>query len=324
LKFGVRLPVSGPFANSDSIIETGLAAERLGYDFVTAHDHIERGESEKYHFAVGTVEAVDNSSETTNFFETITTFCFLAGMTKRIFFIPAAIVLPVRKIAVVAKQFQTAQLLSNGRFVFCVAIGNSEKDFEVTQNTWKKRAEKLDEDLRVARELFNSNRKPISFEGKYTKFSDAEFSPPVKLPIWVAGKSHQTLRRIATFGNGWMPSGITPDKVGEIMIDLEKALKEGGRSLSEIDVCIEMFVGIAKSSEEAQRRFGPTVRKFSSLPDIARIGTYTSVPVGSPEEIGEWIDRYKKVGVSHFEAKFFAENKEELLASIELFSKIIK
>ncbi|MGI0080165.1 MAG: LLM class flavin-dependent oxidoreductase, partial [Nitrososphaerales archaeon] len=96
MKFGVRLPVSGPIASADSIVQTGLAAERLGFDFVTVHDHIERGFHERYHFAVGTVEAVDSSKEVTNFFESIATLSFLAGMTKRIRFVPAALVLPVR------------------------------------------------------------------------------------------------------------------------------------------------------------------------------------------------------------------------------------
>lgn len=320
MKFGVRLPVSGPIAGAESIVKTGLAAERLGFDFVTVHDHIERGFNERYHFAVGTVEAVDSSNEVSNFFESITTFSYLAGITKRIRFIPAALVLPVRNAPTIAKQFQTAHALSGGRFVFCVAVGNAEKDFEVTGTSWENRGKKLDEDLDLVTQIFHSGGKPISFNGKYTSFKDAQFSPGIDLPIWIAGKGPPALRRVARYASGWMPSGVTPEVVEETREKLEKELSKRGRSLSELDVCIEIFVGIAKTSTEAEKKFGATFRKFANLPDIARLGSYSKVPIGSPEEIGEWVDRYKQAGVNHFEAKFYASSTADLLESMELFS----
>ena len=320
MKFGVRLPVSGPIANANSIIKTGLSAERLGFDFVTAHDHIVRGFHDRYHFAVGTVESVDSSKEVTNFYESLTTFSFLAGMTKSIQMVPAALVLPIRNTPTIVKQFQTAQELSGGRFIFCVAVGNAEKDFEVTAVPWEKRGEKMDEDLNLTKLIFDSNHNPISFEGKYLKFHDAEFSPPVQLPIWIAGKGPPTLRRVAKYGVGWMPSGVTPNVVAETRGKLSKLLEKHGRSLSEIDICIEIFVGIAKTSEEARRRFEPTFKKFADLSDIKRLGAYSQVPIGSPEEIGDWVDKYKQAGVTHFEAKFYAGSLSDLVESMELFS----
>ena len=315
------MPVSGPIASPDSIIQTALAAERLGFDFLTVHDHIERGFHERYHFSVGTVESVDSSSQVTNFFESVATLSFLSGMTKRVQLIPAALVLPVRNTPTVVKQFQTAQALSRGRFIFCVAVGNAEKDFEVTSTSWEKRGDKLDEDLELVKQIFSSNRTPITFNGKYTHFKEAEFSPPVKLPIWIAGKGGPALRRIAKFATGWMPSGLTPEIVEETRGKLEKELARYNRSISEIDICIEIFVGLAGTREEAERKFGATFRKFANLPDVARLGSYGKVPIGSPEEVGEWVDRYKGAGVTHFEAKFYASTLEELIESMELFSK---
>lgn len=316
----MRLPVSGPLANANSIIQTALAAERLGFDFVTVHDHIARGFEERYHFAVGTVESVDGSKEVTNFYESISTLSFLAGMTKKIFFVPAAIVLPVRNAPTILKQFQTVQDLSGGRFVFCVAVGNAEKDFEVTQTNWDTRGENMDEDLELVKKVFASNREPISFDGKYTKFHDAEFSPPVSLPIWIAGKGPAALRRTAQYGTGWMPSGVTPEVMGETRKKLANKLEKYKRSISELEICIEIFVGIAKSSEEAQQLYGPTFKKFANLPDIVRIGAYNKVPIGDPEEISEWVTRYENAGATSFEAKFYAKDLANLLESMELFA----
>jgi alkanesulfonate monooxygenase SsuD/methylene tetrahydromethanopterin reductase-like flavin-dependent oxidoreductase (luciferase family) len=321
MKFGVRLPVSGPFASADAIIETALTAERLGFDFVTAHDHIERGFHERYHFSVGTVESVDASVEVTNFFESLATLSFLAGKTTKIKFIPAALVLPVRNVPTVIKQFQTAQLLSGGRFVFCVAVGNAEKDFEVTMTDWNRRGEMLDEDLKITQAIFNSNRKPISFQGKFLKFKDAEFSPAVSLPIWIAGKGRRALRRVAEYGTGWMPSGIAPDSLAETKVKLQKVMQDHGRRISDVDICIEIFVGIAKTKYDAKSKFEPTFRKFAGLSDIARLGSYSQVPIGSPSDILDWVLRYKSAGATHFEAKFYAPNLHDLLQSMELFSK---
>ncbi|MGI0080308.1 MAG: LLM class flavin-dependent oxidoreductase, partial [Nitrososphaerales archaeon] len=229
--------------------------------------------------------------------------------------------LPVRNVPTIVKQFQTAQAFSAGRFVFCVAVGNAEKDFEVTGTSWEKRGEKLDEDLELVTHIFNSSKGPISFNGKYTSFREAEFSPQIKLPIWIAGKGPPALRRIAQYATGWMPSGITPEVLQETRGKLEKVLAKYDRSLSEIDICIEIFVGIAETSQDAEKKFGATFRRFANLPDIARLGSYSRVPIGSPEEIGEWVDSYKKAGVNHFEAKFYASTTPDLLESMELFSK---
>jgi alkanesulfonate monooxygenase SsuD/methylene tetrahydromethanopterin reductase-like flavin-dependent oxidoreductase (luciferase family) len=323
MKFGVRLPVSGPFANPGSIIQTAIAAEHLGFDFVTAHDHIQRSFDQRYHFSVGTVEAVDASREVTNFYESMTTFSYLAGMTKRIQFIPAAIVLPIRDTPTIVKQFQTAQALSGGRFIFCVCVGNAEKDFEVTQTSWEKRGEKMDDDLKLVKEIFTANRKPISYEGKYHKFHEAEFSPPVTLPIWIAARGKAALRRVAQYGTGWVPNGVTPEDIEQTKVELVKALNKRGRSISEIDICVETFVGIAKTSDEAKAKFEPTCKKFASQADIGRLGLYKEVPIGSPEEIAEWIDNYEKAGVNYFEAKFYAVSLPDLLQSMELFHKYI-
>lgn len=320
MKFGVRLPVSGPFANANSIIETAQSAERLGFDFVTVHDHITRGFEDRYHFAVGTVEAIDSSVEVSNFYESIATLTFLAGMTKRLMFIPAAIVLPVRNVPTLLKQFQTAQALSGGRFIFCVAVGNAEKDFEVTQQSWEERGKKMDEDLELVRKIMTSSGKPMSFDGKFTKFQNAQFSPQVPIPIWIAGKGVPALRRAATHGEGWMPNGITPEVLDETRKKLAQQLERNGRSISDLKICIETFVGIAKSSKEAQEQFGPTFRKFSNLPDIARIGAYSKVPIGDPSEISDWVTRYERAGVTHFEAKFYAKDLHQLLESMELFA----
>ncbi|MAH21546.1 MAG: hypothetical protein CMO12_01895, partial [Thaumarchaeota archaeon] len=124
MRFGVRLPNSGPFAIPSVVLEVARKAERLGYDLLTAHDHIPWGESQKYHFSAGTVEALDKTDSKLNFYESSTVLAYVAAATTRIKLLPAAFVLPLRHPLVLAKQVATLNQLSGGRLIFCASIGN--------------------------------------------------------------------------------------------------------------------------------------------------------------------------------------------------------
>ena len=77
LRFGARLPVSGPLASQQSILEVGRAADELGFDAVTTHDHVSFSYDERYHNAGGSAQLVDEADKkglpVTNNFETMTT-----------------------------------------------------------------------------------------------------------------------------------------------------------------------------------------------------------------------------------------------------------
>src|SRR3984885_9462348 len=96
MKFGVRLPNSGPLANRQNIVRVAEAAERLGYDSVWVHGHVLWGsEKHRTHLSAGSAEALTEAQHP-NFYESVTTLSYIAGRTTSIRLGVAVIVLPLR------------------------------------------------------------------------------------------------------------------------------------------------------------------------------------------------------------------------------------
>ncbi len=324
MRFGVRLPNSGPFAIPSVVLEVARKAERLGYDLLTAHDHIPWGESQKYHFSAGTVEALDKTDSKLNFYESSTVLAYVAAATTRIKLLPAAFVLPLRHPLVLAKQVATLNQLSGGRLIFCASIGNVEKDFEVLGVPWKKRGKITDEYLLALKTVF-SKKATSSFTGKFVDFKDASFYPkPDGLPFWIAsGISDQALNRLARFGDGWLPA-TSAENISIGLRKLEPLMKERGRNMEELEIYNESFLCLASSEDEATSISSKTLDTFSTLKETRRThpGDFgTANLIGSPKTVARRMKDFEVTGVEGFELKFLASSSESMLEMMELFMK---
>lgn len=176
MKFGIVLPNYGPDATRLTILDTALAAERLGYDSVWVTDHLALPETDAERFG--------------QIYETITTLSFLAGSTSRIRLGISALVLPQRNPVEIGKQLATLDVLSGGRLILAAGVGWSKGEFENLGYNFHNRGRRMDEALKVLRTLWRGN-KVVSFKGKYYNFERAFFAPqPIQSggpPLWVAG-----------------------------------------------------------------------------------------------------------------------------------------
>src|SRR5580698_10321766 len=121
MKFGVRLPNSGPLANRENIVRVAGEAERLGYHSVWVHDHVLWGSDQhRTHLSAGSAEAL-TEAQRPNFYESVTTLSYIAGRTSRIRLGVAVIVLPLRNPLVLARQLANLDVLSEGRLILGVA-----------------------------------------------------------------------------------------------------------------------------------------------------------------------------------------------------------
>ncbi len=117
MKIGVRLPNSGPFASPEAITAMATAAERLGYDAVSPHDHVNWGYDDRYHFYAGNAEAADALERPTNFYEAFSTMSYIAGITQRVRLIPYEMCMSLRPVLLLARLALTLLRLSGGRLV---------------------------------------------------------------------------------------------------------------------------------------------------------------------------------------------------------------
>ncbi|MGI0081644.1 MAG: LLM class flavin-dependent oxidoreductase, partial [Nitrososphaerales archaeon] len=178
MKFGVRLPNSGPLANRANMIQVALEAELLGFHSIWVHDHILWGsEQHRTHLSAGSAEALDESQKP-NFYESITTLSYLASMTKKVKLGMAVLVLPLRNPVVAAKQLANLDILSEGRLIVGVAPGApniTKSEFAAVGVSYEERGKVTDEYMAAIRKIWSENLP--SFSGKYTNFNEVQIFP---------------------------------------------------------------------------------------------------------------------------------------------------
>lgn len=331
--FGIRLPNSGPLASPENIRKVGLEAENLGFDAVTVHDHVSFGHAERYHFSLGAAETVDENEKlgmpVTLFYETVTTFAYLAGMTKRIKFIPASWVLPWRHPVLLAKQAVTLSELSGGRLIFCVTLGNFRPDFASMNVPWKLKGRIMNEYLEALKNILDKTKEgPVSFKGDYANISDLDFNPrPKNMPIWVGGTSSKAYERIAKYATGWLGGGEAPEDYEKAMPELSEVLKKYNRSLSDLDIGRQTFLKLGKSTDDAIKGVFKTVVGFYSGKEfvgeaeaLVKKGTKNSF-VGTPSDIIKVTQRYLDAGVKFHDVRLVGSTIDEALDMMRVFSK---
>lgn len=323
MRYGVTLPNSGPFASPDNIARVAILAEKLGYDAVRLHDHVNWGHSDRYHFYAGSKEAADARGAPTDFYEAMATLAYVSGITHRIKLITTALCLAWRPVVLLAREALTLHHLSRGRFVLCVCVGNVRRDFEVTSTSWDDRARIALEKLKVLRMVIDQAG-PLSFHGDYVRFKDLELNPrPVGLPLWWAGSnSDVAVRRAARFGEGLLGSGL--DYFRQKVPVLREELERLGRQGVEFEVGSAVHVCVASSNEEAREISRQTLAAHSQSEWMqrhdasARSDNYL---VGTPETIAATVEKYREAGVTMLGLCFVGHSLSSLTDQMQMFSE---
>jgi alkanesulfonate monooxygenase SsuD/methylene tetrahydromethanopterin reductase-like flavin-dependent oxidoreductase (luciferase family) len=314
MKFGVRLPNLGPLAGQDAIRKVALKAEELNYDFLTVNDHIAWPNEYKYHLSSGSAELVDKMERANDYYESVATLSYVAGLTERIRLIVTCIVPALRNPIVLAKQLMTLQSLSRGRFILGIGIGNVRPEFEQMGIPWKKRASMTNEYLEVLKAFFSSQDKSVSYKGTYVQFNGIEMFPRTKIPMWLGGKFvRPTMERVAKFGDGFIPSG-NPQDFTDGLSKLDVILAEHGRKRTELELAAEPMVCIAKTDEEARSISAKTIGLYAGGA-LEKGGV-----VGAPDTCAMKIGGYREAGVQVMELRIISRGLDHMLEEMEIFA----
>jgi probable F420-dependent oxidoreductase len=330
MKFGIGL-VTGyeglvypiPFGTPKQLVEMVKRAEELGYDSVWPNDHMT---VQKY------VAAKEKVSP--NFYESLVTLSAAAGVTERIHLCTGLIPLPYREPILLAKQAATLDQISGGRFVLGVGLGAYREEFNGVHPQWTDvpRAKIVEEVLDCLKLLFEEDI--ASFKGEFFQFKDIRMYPkPLQkpLPVYIGGNSEKVLERTARHGQGWFPACLSPQAIEERLVKLSGYLKERGRSLDEIDVAPQIFVGVGKNKEEATKIFQKSglyehvvSLKSSTLKgdDIINLDDFNII--GNPDDMIEKVKEYEAAGVTHLTGLLFAvDNIDDFYKEMELFARTV-
>ncbi|MBV8848544.1 MAG: TIGR03619 family F420-dependent LLM class oxidoreductase [Methylobacteriaceae bacterium] len=316
---GLTYPI--PFSDPPSLLKIAQHAEKLGYHSVWGNDHMSTQNYVRAEF-----------SQPPRFWEILTTYAWLAAQTKTLRFGTGILVLPMRRdIVVTAKQIATLDHLSGGRLEIGVGIGAYREEFEaLSPNSKAHRGEMVEEGVEALHTLFS--RTDASFDGKYYKFHNVQFSPkPLqkKLPIYFGGNNHNHIRRVAEAADGWIPAGMPPDHLRPLADRLHELVAANGRDPKEIHVAPQFVVHVGKTKEAAITRYKQSQMckhlqslGKSTLKDQARIPMEDINLIGDVDTIVARAQKLKEAGVTHFLGLYFAANDvPELLDQMQIFAE---
>lgn len=158
-------------------------------------------------------------------------FTYMAAHTTKLEFSTAIFVMPVRPPMVVARSAATFDFLSDGRLYLGLGAGWLPEEFDIAQQDFKTRGRRMDEGIRLMRELWE--KEEPAFEGEFYRFPPARFEPkPVQkpsIPILIGGESERALRRVAELGDGWSARVHTPQSLRADLDKLQAMRKNLGR-----------------------------------------------------------------------------------------------
>ncbi len=201
MKFGVTVPNNWGIENVNEALAFGPLAEALGYDSVWVMDHL---------FNNGYIrERLDNKP----YYHPLATLSYLSATTSKVLLGTSVLVLPYHNPVDLAKYTATLDQMSGGRVTLGVGVGAMTEEFEALGIPMSERGSLTNECIRIMKELW-TNEAP-SYHSRGWNFDELRFSPkPVQqphIPLWIGGSSPGALRRAARLGDGWHPSGATPE-----------------------------------------------------------------------------------------------------------------
>jgi probable F420-dependent oxidoreductase len=157
---------------------------------------------------------------------------FVASATRQVNLATGILILPQRNPVVLAKQVASVGVLSGGRLIVGVGAGHLEQELNAVGVSPGERGVLTDEHLDVMHALW-TDEPPISFRGRYTRFSGMDAHPKPAQPggprIVIGGRSAAAHRRATLRGHGWYGFKLTPEVAATHTASLRRAAAELGR-----------------------------------------------------------------------------------------------
>jgi alkanesulfonate monooxygenase SsuD/methylene tetrahydromethanopterin reductase-like flavin-dependent oxidoreductase (luciferase family) len=173
--------------------------------------------------------------------------------------------------------------MSGGRVILGVGVGAMTEEFEALGVPFRQRGALTNECMAIMRELWTSP--DPHYKSERWNLTGFKFAPkPVQqpaIPLWVGGSSPGALRRAATMGDGWHPSGMSPDDFAAGREEVRKQAATAGRDPEALTMSIRVEVEVES--------------RASSL----RAASRARLPGNDVNEMIDGIRAYQRAGVQH-------------------------
>ena len=342
MQFGVKIPVTGPMATPERIVLAATEAEKLGYSTLNVNDHIHKPFERhgSYPVGQGSVSEPGNTADP-NHFETVTTFAYLAALTKRIGLLWAVLPLPLRDPVILAKELATLDALSGGRCILGIGVSNvtDKAEYAALQKPflpYEQRWEQADEYVTAMKKIWTEPR--ASFHGKYVSFEDLTIYPKPHrpIPIWVGTRTlagprdRGPIRFSLKHADGWVYGHFAPpSEIAAMREAFQRSAQEVGKDISEFRLCVTKKISLAKTREEARRQIewvlaDTGMYRFAgymwNLRESALQETVQKAFVGTPADILKNIEDYVAAGVNGLDIWFVHPRFDGFMEQMKQFA----
>ena len=198
-------------ATVEDLVHVVHEAERLGYDWVSASEHV-------------AIPLTGDDRRGPTYWDPVATLSYVAAVTTRIRLLSHVVVLGYHHPLEIVKQWGTVDVLSHGRVVLGVGVGSLEKEFALLGRPFDGRGDRADDALRAIRAAWGDPTP--SYAGTHYAFADVAVDPcglPRPLDIWIGGRSKSSLIRALTLGDGWIPFRLGIDELRTLFADRDVA-----------------------------------------------------------------------------------------------------
>ncbi|WAC90153.1 LLM class F420-dependent oxidoreductase [Mycobacterium sp. Aquia_213] len=271
MKFGITLAR----ANSSLWPELTQRADNLGFESVWIPEHLVLPVQ-----MAGSPHKGDEHPPIppqTPVFDALNYLSFLAGTTQNIRFGTQVYNIGLRHPFISARAAATLDIVSDGRFEFGVGASWLREEWDATQLDFATRGARIDETLQVCFALWTEP--VVSHHGRFFDFDEVMFEPkpvqPGGPPIHVGGDGAAALRRVARYGDGWLPMNHTLDmlpaslqKLGTLWDEQERS----GRPQISIGLPVESTDDVRRLADAGIDRLiiAPWQRTSGALDGISR------------------------------------------------------
>ena len=163
-----------------------------------------------------------------------------SGTTRRIELGTGICLVPEHNPLLLAKEVATLDHLSGGRFQFGIGAGWLEEETEIMGGDFPRRWSQTRESVLAMKELWT--KEAGEFHGRFYDFPPVHSHPkPVQKPhppVLLGGFARNVFRRIVDYGDGWLPTRVTPEQVRQGRAVLDELATAAGRDPGALTITV--------------------------------------------------------------------------------------
>lgn len=304
LTFGLDVGVYGRLATRADILALATLADTSGFDAVWVADHVifPTTFTSRYPYNASGAFPLDMTQEP--LLEPMATMGVLVGATQRVKIGAAVLVMPYRNPVLLGRMLVTLDVLSGGRMLLGAGVGWLEEEFvALDARPFAARGQVTDEALQIVQRLCQGGE--VTFHGEHYRLNPLVSNPGSVQrphpPILIGGTSPAALRRVARLGNGWLSTGLRPERLAEPLQKLRALWAAQGRRPADLQLYHKLFIDLdaARYGANGEREAG-TGTPAQVLEDLRRLVDlgYHSVIVryrghdaaAQQQQIQRWLD----------------------------------